>query len=82
MNETTPGACYPLRDLVQRLVSIGLDALPGDRHAVALATAVRDQIIADLTGLEAEGFDADLREAFNAHRRLLVFDDLDEVPQE
>jgi hypothetical protein len=71
-----------LRDLVQRLVSIGLDALPGDRHAVALATAVRDQIIADLTGLEAEGFDAELREALNAHRCLLVFDDLDEVPQE
>jgi predicted NACHT family NTPase len=71
-----------LRDLVQRLVSIDLDALPGDRHAVALATAVRDQIIADLTGLEAEGFDVDLREAFNAHRCLLVFDDLDEVRQE
>jgi predicted NACHT family NTPase len=71
-----------LRDLVQHLVSIDLDALPGDRHAVALATAVRDQIIADLTGLEAEGFGADLREALNAHRCLLVFDGLDEVPQE
>ena len=71
-----------LRDLVQRLVTIDLDALPGDRHAVALATAVRDQMIADLTGLEAEGFGADLIEALNAHRCLLVFDGLDEVPQE
>jgi hypothetical protein len=60
-----------LRGLVQRLVSIDLDALPGDRHAVALATAVRDQMIADLLGLEAEGFGADLREALKAHRRLV-----------
>ncbi|MGH8068220.1 MAG: SUMF1/EgtB/PvdO family nonheme iron enzyme [Candidatus Entotheonellia bacterium] len=70
-----------LRDLAQRLVTIDLNALPGARHAGALADAVRDQMLADLAGLEAQGFAEDLREALNAQRCLPVFDGLDEVPQ-
>jgi predicted NACHT family NTPase len=71
-----------LRDVAQRLGGIDLDALPPNSHADALADAVRDQILDDLKRLEAERFAEDLREALNAHRCLLVFDGLDEVPQE
>jgi formylglycine-generating enzyme required for sulfatase activity len=70
-----------LRDLAQRLVTIDLNALPGARHAGALADAVRDQMLADLAGLEAQGFAEELREALHARHCLLVFDGLDEVPQ-
>jgi predicted NACHT family NTPase len=70
-----------LRDLAQRLVTIDLNALPGARHAGALVDAVRDQMLADLVGLEVQRFAEDLREALHAQRCLLVFDGLDEVPQ-
>jgi formylglycine-generating enzyme required for sulfatase activity len=71
-----------LRNLAQRLVTIDLASLPGARHDQALADAVRDQMIAGLAALDSSGFTEDLVEALNANRCLLVFDGLDEVPQE
>jgi predicted NACHT family NTPase len=59
-----------------------LDTLPGARRDEALAGAVRDQMTADLAGLDASGFAEELLDALNAKRTLLVFDGLDEVPQD
>jgi hypothetical protein len=70
-----------LRDLEARLAAVDLDAMPGARHDDALADAVRDQMVADLAGLDASGFAEELLDALNAKRTLLVFDGLDEVRQ-
>ena len=71
-----------LRDFVPRLSAINLNALPGAKHADALADAVRDQMLADLAALDAAGFAEGLQDALVAKHCVLVFDGLDEVPQE
>jgi formylglycine-generating enzyme required for sulfatase activity len=71
-----------LRDLTPRLVKINLTSLPSSRHDEVLAGVVRDQILADLSGLDSSGFAEGLLDVLNANCCLLVFDGLDEVPQE
>lgn len=71
-----------LRDLAPSLSRLDLGSLPGAKHDEALADAVRDQMMADLAGLDSSGFAEELLEALNARRCLLTFDGLDEVPRE
>ena len=69
-----------LRDLALRLADVNPDALPPAKYDDALVEALRNQMVADLAGLECTGFTEGLTEALHAHRCLLVCDGLDEVP--
>jgi predicted NACHT family NTPase len=69
-----------LRDLAPGLQARDWDALPADDRRAALARAVRDQALAGLERLGAEGFAEGLDQALSAGDCLLAFDGLDEVP--
>ena len=71
-----------LRDVAPRLAAIDLNSLPDTKHDEALAKAVRDQMLADLNSLDATGFEDGILEALNQQTCVLVFDGLDEVPQD
>ena len=70
-----------LRDLALRLARVNLDSFPLVKHDDVLAEAVRDQMVADLAGLDCTGFEDTLCECLETKRCVLVFDGLDEVPQ-
>ncbi|MGD2071002.1 MAG: SUMF1/EgtB/PvdO family nonheme iron enzyme [Gemmatimonadota bacterium] len=71
-----------LRQLSARLQGLRLDELGADQRTEALATAVRDEVLSDLTDETGEAdYRKDLAEALTAGRCVLVFDGLDEVPE-
>ena len=70
-----------LRDLAERLDDIDQQNLPGPKLKTVLAQSLRDQIIDDLSDLDAQAF-ADQLEQLADGRCLLVLDGLDEVPVE
>lgn len=69
-----------LRDLSPRLIGLDIDQLSDQRRREALAQAVCEHVVDNLTQLDAEEFADMLREAFIDGRCLLVLDGLDEVP--
>jgi len=71
-----------LRDVVPSLADLDLDAIPDAEHDAALAKAMRDHMLAALKSLDAGGFENELLNVLNDHTCFLVFDGLDEVPQE
>ena len=70
-----------LRELTGRLAALQLGVASEERQRAALASAVRDHVLTDLTRFDAADCAAPLRSALVDGRCLLVLDGLDEVPQ-
>ena len=71
-----------LRDLAARLRPLNLDGLSEAGQKQKLVAAIEDQWRADMTTLRAAGLGERLDEALSRETLLLIFDGLDEAPED
>jgi formylglycine-generating enzyme required for sulfatase activity len=71
-----------LRDLTPRLRAMDLEAIPEDLRREALAACVRDHLLEGLRRLDASAFEGEFLDRLTRGECLLVFDGLDEVPDD
>ncbi len=71
-----------LRDLSPKLAALDLDKYPGEEQKQVLSDAILEKVVADITASKAGDSIPILQEAFENGKILLVFDGLDEVPQD